>query len=167
MGRRVLCLQEWKSVKNKESRLLLMPDGPNKGRTKVGRHFPLVNLVLLLQGNVESCPFPQALVTLVPSHHITKTFTHFTSVTSPFQPACLSSRCFHWPSLPNGSPITCCTASLGTPFSGNDLFSSLCVHVPIRPGDLKNTYMFPCHVMHCYFVLSCLVCLPPCLSSVS
>lgn len=109
-------------MKNKESRLLLMPDGPNKGRAKVGRLFALVSLVLLLQGNVESCPFHQALVTLVPSHHITKTFTRFTSVTSPFQPACLSSRCFHWPSLPSGSPITCCTASLGTPFSGNDLF---------------------------------------------
>lgn len=48
IGRCVLCLQEWKSVKNKESRLLLMPDVPNKGRTKVGMYFPLMNLLLLL-----------------------------------------------------------------------------------------------------------------------
>lgn len=46
IGRCVLCSQEWKSVKNKESRLLLMPDGPNKGRTKVERHFPLCLFLL-------------------------------------------------------------------------------------------------------------------------
>lgn len=48
-----------------------MPDGPNKGRAKVGRHFPLVNLVLFLQGNVESRPFSPGISYSgsVPPHH--------------------------------------------------------------------------------------------------
>lgn len=39
---RVLSLQELKSARNKENRLLLMPDGSNKGRAKVSLDFPLV-----------------------------------------------------------------------------------------------------------------------------
>lgn len=119
----VLSLQEWKSARNKENRLLLMPDGSNKGRAKVRFCFPLFELIAFILSNVEFCPFPQALATLARAHHITKPSTHFTSVTSPSPPACLSSRCFHWLSLPSGNPITCCTASPGTPSSGNDLFS--------------------------------------------
>lgn len=48
IGRCVLSLQEWKSVKNKEDRLLLTPDGPSKGRTKVRVCFPLLMLCFYL-----------------------------------------------------------------------------------------------------------------------
>lgn len=36
--RRILCVQEWRSVKSKESWPLLMPDEPNRGRTKVRKY---------------------------------------------------------------------------------------------------------------------------------
>lgn len=144
IGSCVLCLQEWKSVKNKESRLLITPGVQNKGKTKVRRYFPPMNLLLLLQYERWSLVlFSQASVTPVLPPHITKTFTHFTSVTSPFPPACLSSRCFHWPSLPSGKPTSCSTASPRAPCSGNDCsHPSACTLGARPPGDLKNTHAF-------------------------
>lgn len=41
-------LQEWKSARNKENKLLLMPDGSNKGRAKVSFCFPLVEFIAFI-----------------------------------------------------------------------------------------------------------------------
>lgn len=151
-----------------------MPEGPNRRRAKVRKQFTLcrssftfdrISCVLLFISIYDFlflfCPFPfQTSVTLVLCHHTTKTFTHFTSVTSPSQPACLSSRCFPWPSPRNESRITCCTTSPAKPFSGNEallphlfffFFFLPCMFRarPNRPEDSKNTWLF-------VFLLVCL-----------
>lgn len=108
---------------------------------------------------VFACSFSfQPLVTLVRSYPFTKTFTHFTNVTSPSQPACLSSRSFHWPSPQNKSLINCCTASPATPFLGNEadqpLFFPTLYMMRIQSVLTKNTaFCFPvceCTVKFCF-----------------
>lgn len=151
-----------------------MPEEPNRGRAKVSKYFASFCLIslqfnfILILIFVLFCLFTfQPLVTLVLSHHTTKTFTHFTSVTSPFQPACLSSRSFHWPSPQNESLITCCTTSPATPFSRNEtllphlfFFLSLCMFRahPNRPEDSKNTLFFPCIFSACECTVKLCLC---------
>lgn len=106
------------------------------------------------------------LVTLALSPHTpktcTKTFTHFTSVTSPSQPACLSSRSFHWLNLQSESLITCCTASPATPFSGNEAWLPLFLSLHVQSQTVLKSERTPCFscnpVCKCHVLFSCLVC---------
>lgn len=119
-------------------------------------HVSFLLSFILISDFVYLCLNFQPLVTLVLSHHTTKTFTHYTSATSLFQPACLSSRSFHWPSPQSENRITCCTASPAMPFSGNKA-----VAPPPSPTPCANSeHVEPSWRLKEHFIF--FVCFPAC-----